>query len=60
MFDRTLGKCHLKYRFLIVAPVCAVFEPFHDAHTSTLLAKLMFVALNLGAMGLGLWKVRLN
>jgi len=34
-----------------------VFEPFHDAHTNTLLPKLMFVALNLAAMGLGLWKL---
>lgn len=56
--DRTLGNCHLKYRLLIVSCVCAAFEPFHDAHTNTLLPKLMFVALNLGAMGLGLWKVR--
>lgn len=37
----------------------AVFEPFQDAKTNTLLPKVAFVALNLAAMGLGLWKVRL-
>jgi hypothetical protein len=36
----------------------AVFEPFQDAKTNTLLPKVAFVALNLAAMGLGLWKVR--
>ncbi|KAG0564724.1 hypothetical protein KC19_8G134300 [Ceratodon purpureus] len=34
-----------------------VFEPFQDAKTSTLLPKLLFVALNFAAMGLGLWKL---
>lgn len=35
----------------------AVFEPFQDAKNNMLLPKVAFVALNLAAMGLGLWKV---
>ncbi|XP_024402603.1 uncharacterized protein [Physcomitrium patens] len=34
-----------------------VFEPFQDANTSLLLPKVAFTALNLAAMGLGLWKL---
>ena len=44
----------------VIAPMyCgAVFEPFQDAKTNIFLPKVAFVAINLAALGLGLWKVR--
>lgn len=35
----------------------AAFEPFKDPRVDTLAPKLLFIALNLAAMGLGVWKV---
>ncbi|XP_066392078.1 ER membrane protein complex subunit 4-like [Miscanthus floridulus] len=34
-----------------------VFEPFKDPRVDTIAPKLLFVALNLAAMGLGVWKL---
>lgn len=45
--------------FLFFFQFCifAVFEPFKDPRVDTLAPKLLFTALNLAAMGLGVWKV---
>ncbi|KAF0913599.1 hypothetical protein E2562_023312 [Oryza meyeriana var. granulata] len=37
--------------------VSKVFEPFKDPRVDTLAPKLLFIALNLAAMGLGVWKL---
>ncbi|EMS65400.1 hypothetical protein TRIUR3_22541 [Triticum urartu] len=45
---------------LIVDPdidIGLVFEPFKDPRVDTLAPKLLFTALNLAAMGLGVWKL---
>ena len=34
-----------------------VFEPYKDSKVDTLAPKLLFIALNLAGMGLGVWKV---
>ncbi|CAD6211252.1 unnamed protein product [Miscanthus lutarioriparius] len=34
-----------------------VFEPFKDPRVDTIAPKLLFIALNLAAMGLGVWKL---
>lgn len=49
----TLFKKHL-------VPFFAVFEPFKDPRVDTIAPKLLFIALNLAAMGLGVWKVSSN
>lgn len=36
----------------------AVFEPFKDNKVELLMPKLVFLALNLGGLALGIWKVR--
>ena len=41
---------HLQFPF-------AVFEPYKDSKVDTLAPKLLFIALNLAGMGLGVWKV---
>ena len=43
----------MKHLFLVFA----VFEPFKDPRVDTIAPKLLFIALNLAAMGLGVWKV---
>lgn len=35
----------------------AVFEPFKDARTDTLLPKLLYILMNFIGMGMGLYKV---
>lgn len=35
----------------------AVFEPYKDSKVDTMAPKLLFIALNMAAMGLGVWKV---
>ncbi|EFJ38529.1 hypothetical protein SELMODRAFT_402529 [Selaginella moellendorffii] len=34
-----------------------VFEPYKDARTDVLMPKLLFIAMNLVALGMGLWKL---
>ena len=36
----------------------AVFEPYKDSKVDLLVPKLVFIALNLGGLALGIWKVR--
>ena len=36
----------------------AVFEPYKDSKVDLLAPKLIFIALNLGGLALGIWKVR--
>lgn len=36
----------------------AVFEPYKDSRVDLLGPKLLFIALNLGGLALGVWKVR--
>lgn len=36
----------------------SVFEPYKDPRVDTLAPKLLFIALNLAAMALGVWKVK--
>lgn len=38
----------------------AVFEPYKDSKVELLGPKLLFIALNLGGLALGVWKVRSN
>lgn len=38
----------------------AVFEPYMDPKVDTLAPKLLFIALNLAAMALGVWKVKFD
>lgn len=41
--------------------VClAVFEPYKDSRVDTLAPKLLFTALNLAALALGVWKVKFD
>ena len=35
----------------------AVFEPYKDGKVDLLAPKLLFIALNLGGLALGVWKV---
>jgi hypothetical protein len=49
-----VGPFLMKHLFLVFA----VFEPFKDPRVDTIAPKLLFIALNLAAMGLGVWKVR--
>lgn len=37
----------------------AVFEPYKDPRVDTLAPKLLFIALNLAGLVLGIWKVKL-
>ena len=41
----------------IICPLFAVFEPFKDNKVELLMPKLVFLALNLGGLALGIWKV---
>ncbi|KAM0890210.1 hypothetical protein ACQ4PT_027191 [Festuca glaucescens] len=43
--------------FNALRSVGKVFEPFKDPRVDTLAPKLLFIALNLAAMGLGVWKL---
>ncbi|XP_044981437.1 ER membrane protein complex subunit 4 isoform X2 [Hordeum vulgare subsp. vulgare] len=43
--------------FNALRSVGKVFEPFKDPRVDTLAPKLLFTALNLAAMGLGVWKL---
>lgn len=38
----------------------AVFEPYKDSKVDLLGPKLLFIALNLGGLALGVWKVRIH
>jgi hypothetical protein len=41
----------------ILLEMFVVFEPFKDARTDILLPKLLFIAMNFAALGLGLYKL---
>jgi hypothetical protein len=41
----------------ILLEMFVVFDPFKDARTDILLPKLLFIAMNFAALGLGLYKV---
>lgn len=47
---------NLELKLLIFVP--AVFEPYKDSKVELLGPKLLFIALNLGGLALGVWKVR--
>jgi hypothetical protein len=41
----------------ILLEMFVVFDPFKDARTDILLPKLLFIAMNFAALGLGLYKL---
>lgn len=43
--------------YSLAFPPLPVFEPYKDSRVDTVAPKLVFIALNLAAMGLGVWKV---
>ena len=42
---------------LLIYLLAAVFEPYKDSKVDLLGPKLLFIALNLGGLALGVWKV---
>jgi hypothetical protein len=48
-----VGSVIMSFLFMFLA----VFEPYKDSKVDTLAPKLLFIALNLAALTLGVWKV---
>lgn len=50
--------CSSEVQSFFFLSLMTVFEPYKDSKVDLLGPKLLFIALNLGGLALGIWKVR--